>query len=174
MIMSFTVFLKTFSLDNQIVEETPHLEFDHEETGSCSSDCISVNDEDDYLEDIPTENDDDDYVEESLTENTAGGFEEDNLSKFLFKIKEENKLTKTCVQQIATLSKKLFQGAVSRIKRNVENCLQSDGVECSNIPGFDAVFSDEALEYSDVMLSNLETLHKREDRNMPYVVSKIL
>ena len=166
--------MKTSSLDNQIVEETPHLQCDHEETGDCSSECISVNDDDDYLEDSPNENDDDGFVEDSLTENTAEGIEEDNLSKFLFKIKEENKLTKTCVQQIAALSKMLFQGAVSRIKRNVENCLQSDGVECSNIPGFDAVFSDEALEYSDVMLSNLETLHKSGKRNMPYVVSKIL
>lgn len=81
---------------------------------------------------------------------------------------------RTCVQQIATVTEKLLQGAVNRIKRNVEQCLSNDGVESTKISGFDAVFSDEVLDYSDVMVSNLETFHKREDINIPYVVSKIL
>lgn len=133
------------------------------ENDDCSNDDISVNDDNDDL-----------AVEDRLTENTGEENEGDNLSKFLFKIKEENKLTQTCVQQIATVTKKLFQGAVSRIKRNAEQCLSKGGVDSANIPGFDAVFSDEVLDYNDVMVSNLETFHNREGANIPFIVSKIL
>lgn len=132
------------------------------ENDDCSNDDISVNDDNDLA------------IEDTLTESTADELEGDNLSKFLFKIKEENKLTQTCVQQIATMIKKLFQGAVGRIKRNAEQCLSNGGVDSANIPGFDAVFSDEVLDYNDVMVSNLETFHNREGINIPFIVSEIL
>ena len=121
------------------------------ENDDCSNDDISVNDDNDDL-----------AVEDRLTENSAEEIEGDNLSKFLFKIKEENKLTQTCVQQIATVTKKLLQGAVGRIKRNAEQCLSNGGVDSSSVPGFDAMFSDELLDYNDVTVSNLETFHNRE------------
>lgn len=148
-----------FSVDNQIFEET----LDLETADDCSNDDSPVNDDNDDL-----------AIEDGLTENTAEEIEGDILSKFLFKIKEENKLTQTCVQQIATVTKKLFQGAVSRIKRNAELCLSNGGVDSANIPDFDAVFSDEALNYNDVMVSNLESFHNREGINIPFIVSKIL
>ena len=147
-----------FSVDNEIFEET----LDLENVDDCSNDDSSVNDDNDDL-----------AIEDRLTEN-VDEIEGDNLSKYLFKIKEENKLTQTCVQQISTVTKKLFQGAVSRIKRNAEKCLSNGGVDSANIPGFDAVFSDEVLDYNDVMVSNLETFHNREDINIPFIVSKIL
>lgn len=133
------------------------------ENDDCSNDDISVNDDNDDL-----------AIEDTLTESTADELDGDNLSKFLFKIKEENKLTQTCVQQIATVIKKLFQGAVGRIKRNAEQCLSNGGVDSANIPGFDAVFSDEVLVYNDVMVSNLETFHNRQGINIPFIVSEIL
>lgn len=133
------------------------------ENDDCSNDDISVNDDNDDL-----------AIEDTLTESTADELDGDNLSKFLFKIKEENKLTQTCVQQIATVIKKLFQGAVGRIKRNAEQCLSNCGVDSANIPSFDAVFSDEVLVYNDVMVSNLETFHNRQGINIPFIVSEIL
>lgn len=133
------------------------------ENDDCSNDDISIND---YNDDLA--------IEDTLTESTADELDGDNLSKFLFKIKEENKLTQTCVQQIATVIKKLFQGAVGRIKRNAEQCLSNGGVDSANIPGFDAVFSDEVLVYNDVMVSNLETFHNRQGINIPFIVSEIL
>lgn len=133
------------------------------ENDDCSNDDISVNDDNDDL-----------AIEDTLTESTADELDGDNLSKFLSKIKEENKLTQTCVQQIATVIKKLFQGAVGRIKRNAEQCLSNGGVDSANIPSFDAVFSDEVLVYNDVMVSNLETFHNRQGINIPFIVSEIL
>lgn len=133
------------------------------ENDDCSNDDISVNDDNDDL-----------AIEDTLTESTADELDRDNLSKFLSKIKEENKLTQTCVQQIATVIKKLFRGAVGRIKRNAEQCLSNCGVDSANIPSFDAVFSDEVLVYNDVMVSNLETFHNRQGINIPFIVSEIL
>lgn len=132
-------------------------------------------DTNDGSSDVGSDYEEEDDLDGSSPEmNTPEKIEGDNLSKYLFKVKEENKLTRTCVQQIATVTEKLLQGAVNRIKRNVEQCLSNDGVDSTKISGFDAVFSDEVLDYSDVMVSNLETFHKREDINIPYVVSKIL
>ena len=148
-----------FSVDNQIFEEI----LDLENADDCSNDDSPVLDDNDDL-----------AIEDGLTENTAEEIEGDNLSKFLFKIKEENKLTQTCVRQIATVTKKLFQGAVSRIKRNAEQCLSNGGVVSANIPGFDAVFSDEVLNYNDVMMSNLETFRNREGINIPFIVQYIM
>lgn len=42
-------------------------------------------------------NDDNDDLEDRPTESTAEEIEGDNLSRFLFKIKEESKLTQTCL-----------------------------------------------------------------------------
>ena len=148
-----------FSIDNQIFEET----LDLENADECSSDKSPVNEDNVDL-----------AIEDRLTENSAEEIIGDNLSKFLFEIKEENKLTQMCVQQIATVTKKLFQGAVSRIKRNAEQCLSNSGVDSANIPGFDAAFSYEVLDYNDIMVSNLETFHNRESINIPLTVSKIL
>lgn len=59
-------------------------------------------------------------------------------------------------------------------KRNAEQCLSNGGVDSANIPGFDAVFSDEVLDYNDVMVSNLETFRNREGINIPFIVQYIM
>ena len=64
----------------------------------------------------------------------------------------------------------LFQGAVRRMKRKAEDSLSNAGVDSDCIPGFEDAFADDVLRYNDVMSSNVETFHKREDLNVPFVV----
>lgn len=116
----------------------------------------------------------DDTIEDEDPENAVeeiGAIEGPYLPKFLFKIKEENKLTQKSLQKIAIATKQLFQGSIQRIKRKAEDCLAEAGIDSGDIPGFQDSFQDEMDEYNDIMTSNMETFHKRGDCDIPFVVS---
>ena len=110
--------------------------------------------------------------DDQSTVNNTEAVEEPQLPKFLFKIKEENKLTQKCLQQIASATKQLLEGSIQRIKRKAEDCLSNAGINSSNVPGFDDAFLDEILDCNSIqiMASNVENYHKREDCNIPFVV----
>ncbi len=94
------------------------------------------------------------------------------LPKFLFKIKEENKLTQKCLQQIASATKQLLEGSLKRIKRKAETSLSNAGIDSSDVAGFDNAFLDDILDCNNIqaMASNVENLHKTENCNIPFVV----
>ena len=98
--------------------------------------------------------------------------EDPPLPKFLFKIKEENKLTQKSLQQIAIATKQLVQGSIQRIKRKADSCLLSAGINSRDVPGFDDAFLDDILDCNNIeaMASNVETYHKKENCNIPFVV----
>ena len=133
--------------------------------------------------DVPESRSDDDSEDDLLLHDTIadedpenaiddiGAIEGPYLPKFLFKIKEENKLTQKCLQKIAIATKQLFQGSIQRIKRKAEDCLAEAGIHSGDIPGFQDSFQDEMDEYKDIMTSKVETFHKRDDCNIPFVVS---
>ena len=112
----------------------------------------------------------DDEDSESEIEETVA-MEEPLLPKFLFKIKEENKLTQKCLQKIASTTKQLFQGSVRRLKRKAEDCLAKAGLDSREIPGFEKSFQDEIDDYNDIMASDMKNFHKRDDCSIPFVVS---
>lgn len=94
------------------------------------------------------------------------------LPKFLFKIKEENKLTQKSLQHIAIATRQLLQGSIQRIKRKAESCLLNAGINSSDVPGFDDAFLDDIVDCNniEVIASNVETYHKKENCNIPIVV----
>lgn len=147
-----------------------HLHPNHLELGNDRSDENSLDSDDDLsLSFVGVAHDDERAVNNTDPVDT----EDPPLPKFLFKIKEENKLTQKSLQQIAIATRQLVQGSIERIKRKAENCLLTAGINSRDVPGFDDVFLDDILDCNNiqVMASNVETYHKKENCNIPFVVS---
>ena len=117
------------------------------------------------------------HDDQSAVNNTETVDTEDPpLPKFLFKIKEENKLTQKSLQQIAIATRQLLQGSIQRIKRKADSCLLNAGINSRDVPGFDDAFLDDILDCNNiqVMASNVENYHKMEHCNIPFVVRILL
>ena len=108
--------------------------------------------------------------------NSTEGAEGPQLPKFLFKIKEENKLTQKCLQQIASATRQLLEGSIQRIKKKAETSLSDAGINSSDVAGFDDAFLDDILDCNNIqaMVSNVENYHKMEHSNIPFVVRMII
>lgn len=108
----------------------------------------------------------------SLVNSTEGLEPGPRLPRFLFKIKEENKLTQKCLQQIASATRQLLEGSIERIKRKAVTSLSDAGINSTDVPGFDDAFLDDVLDCSNIqaMASNVENYHKMEHCNIPFVV----
>ena len=85
----------------------------------------------DVLDDIP------------LVYSTEGLDPEARLPRFLFKIKEENKLSQKCLQQIAKVTRQLLEGSIEGIKRKAVTSLSDAGINSTDVPGFDDAFVDD-------------------------------
>lgn len=117
-----------------------------------------------------------DVIDDTPLLNNTEEVEGPPLPRFLFKIKEENKLTQKCLQQIATATRQLLEGSLSRIKRKAETSLSNAGINSSDVAGFDDAFLDDILECSNIqaMASNVENFHKMEHCNIPFVVRIVI
>ena len=119
---------------------------------------------DDVLDDIP------------LAYSTEGLDPEARLPRFLFKIKEENKLSQKWLQQIAKVTRLLLEGSIEGIKRKAVTSLSDAGINSTDVPGFDDAFVDGILDCNNIqaMASNVENYHKMEHFNIPFVVRILL
>ena len=81
-----------------------------------------------------------------LANSTEGLEPEARLPRFLFKIKEENKLSQKCLQQIASATRQLLEGSIEGIKRKAVTSLSDAGINSTDVPGFDDAFLDDILD----------------------------
>ena len=152
------------SVDHQSVHESGLGSDDNENDDNLDScDSLSLG-YDDVLDDIP------------LTYSTEGLDPEARLPRFLFKIKEENKLSQKCMQQIAKATRQLLEGSIEGIKRKAVTSLSDAGINTTDVPGFDDAFLDDILYCNNIqaMASNVENYHKMEHCNIPFVVRILL
>lgn len=97
-------------------------------------------------------------LEEPLTDLTA---------KYLFKIKEENRLTQSTVQKIAMCTADLFSVACRRLKRKVDQSLEDANIE--DLPGLDAVFEEFIYPFEDLQTICMTSQFQRHEF-LSYVV----
>ena len=111
-----------------------------------------------------------------LANSTEGLEPEPRLPRFLFKIKEENKLSQKCLQQIASATRQLLEGSIKGIKRKAVTSLSDAGINSTDVPGFDEAFLDGILDCNNIqaMASNVENYHKMEHCNIPFLVRILL
>lgn len=72
----------------------------------------------------------------------------DIMGKFLFKIKEQNRLTQTSTQRVAQATSDLFSVACRRLKGRVKETLEDAGVK--QVPGLEAAFADFLFPFEDL------------------------
>ncbi|KAK2562634.1 hypothetical protein P5673_014324 [Acropora cervicornis] len=70
------------------------------------------------------------------------------MGKYLFKIKEQNRLTQTFTQRFGEAKSDLFGVACRRLKRRVEETLDDAGIE--QVPGLEAAFADFLFPFEDL------------------------
>ena len=111
-----------------------------------------------------------------LANSTEGLEPEARLHRFLFKIKEENKLSQKCLQQIAQATRQLLEGSIEGIKRKAVTSLSDAGINSTDVPDFDDAFLDGILDCNNIqaMASNVENYHKMKHYNIPFVVRILL
>lgn len=106
-------------------------------------DDLSKDDQDSQVDD--DREDDFSLLLDSIDDDDSGSeievMEEPLLPKFLFKIKEENKLTQKCLKKIASATKQLFQGSIRKLKRKA-------WLDSHEIPSFEKSFEDEIDDYT--------------------------
>ena len=68
--------------------------------------------------------------------------------KYLFKIKEENRLTQTSVQRVAQETSDLLRVACRRLKRRIEETLEDAGIK--ELPALEATFEDFLFLFKDL------------------------
>ena len=102
--------------------------------------------------------------------------QEARLHRFLFKIKEENKLSQKCLQQIAKATRQLLEGSIEGIKRKTVTSLLDAGINSTDVPGFDDAFLDDILDCNNIkaMPSNVENYYKMKHNNILFVVRILL
>ena len=111
-----------------------------------------------------------------LANSTEGLEPETRLHRFLFKIKEENKLSQKCLQQIVQATRQLLEGSIEGIKRKAVTSLSDAGINSTDVPGFDDGFLEDILDCNNIqaMASNVESYHKMKHYNIPFVVRILL
>ena len=111
-----------------------------------------------------------------LANSTEGLEPGPRLPRFLFKIKEENKLSQKCLQQIASATRQLLEGSIKGIKRKAVTSLSDAGINSTDVPGFDEAFLDGILDCNNIqaMASNVENYHKMAHCNIPFLVRILL
>ncbi|KAK2555253.1 hypothetical protein P5673_023237, partial [Acropora cervicornis] len=85
----------------------------------------------------------------------------DLTAKYLFKIKEENRLTQSTVQKIAMCTADLFSVSCRRLKRNIDQSLEDANIE--DVPGLDAVFEEFIYPFEDLQTICMTTQFQRHE-----------
>lgn len=90
----------------------------------------------------------------------------DITGKYLLKVKEENRLTQTTIQNIAKATSELFSVACNRLKRKVKETLKDANVE--TMPGIKAAFEEVISPFEDLDAKWMFPEFTRD--KLPYVV----
>lgn len=90
----------------------------------------------------------------------------DITGKYLFKIKEENRLMQTTIQRVAQGTSDLFSVACRRLKRRVDETIEDADID--EVLRLDATFADFVHPFED--LKTMWMLTEFPNYSLPYVV----
>ena len=91
--------------------------------------------------------------------------------KFLYKVRGENRLTGTAIQNIALSTRYLVHGMLSRVKRKVGDILHNVGTEDGDIQNVNSIFAEAAEDIEILAFPMSDTLSLDDHTSIDNIVS---